>query len=283
MRVRVLRRQNSSYLELPQEMAGNEELELFQLKPGYYLLSVPFGAESGGQSAKTGAQESEGTRIAQQKPVLGAAEQLTSAERAVLQKLLAIRFDQRIPANVSRMLDDGEKAVLKELERRGLVNVFKGTKYKDGVYNIKDSAFSLAQKGGENDGARQAGRTMPQAAQPSFMNQASNDLAASLKARGFIVINDRNQARALSESLSGEMKNGSVAGVKGFDNKFYVVTRDYLTQAQISITKALKEDMDAATVATAAKLDPEGCMAVLRILSEAGEILEKKKGVFAPV
>jgi hypothetical protein len=198
----------------------------------------------------------------------------------VLQKLLSIRFDQRVPANVSRMLDDGEKTVLNELERRGMVNVFKGTKYKDGVYNIKDSAFSMAQKGGDGEGA---GQQRPQEAQPASMNHASNDLAASLKARGFIVINDRNQARALSESLSGEMKNGSVAGVKGFDNKFYVVTRDYLTQAQIAVVKALKEDMDAATVASAAKLDPEGCMAVLRILSEAGEILEKKKGVFAPV
>jgi hypothetical protein len=264
-------------------MAGNEELELFQLKPGYYLLSIPLGAESGGQTTKTGTQGSEGGGSVQQKPQPGASEQLSGAERAVLQKLLSIRFDQRVPANVSKMLDDGEKTVLKELERRNLVNVFKGTKYKDGVYSIKDSAFSMAQKGGESDGARQAGRTMSQAAQPSFTNQASNDLAASLKSRGFIVINDRNQARALSESLSGEMKNGSVAGVKGFDNKFYVVTRNYLTQAQIAVAKALKEDMDAATVASAAKLDPEGCMAVLRILSEAGEILEKKKGVFAPV
>ena len=41
--------------------------------------------------------------------------------------------------------------------------------------------------------------------------------------------------------------------------------------------------MDASSVSAATKLDPEGCMAVLRIMSEAGEILEKKKGVFAPV
>lgn len=43
MRIRVLKRQNSSYLELPKEIASEDELELFTLKPGYYLLSVPIG------------------------------------------------------------------------------------------------------------------------------------------------------------------------------------------------------------------------------------------------
>jgi hypothetical protein len=79
------------------------------------------------------------------------------------------------------------------------------------------------------------------------------------------------------------MKNGAVAGVKGFDNRFYVVTKPYLLGAQGAITPVLKDDMDAPSVAAAAKLDPDGCMAVLRIMSEQGEILEKKKGVFAPV
>jgi hypothetical protein len=62
-----------------------------------------------------------------------------------------------------------------------------------------------------------------------------------------------------------------------------VVTKPYLLGAQGAITPVLKDDMDAPSVAAAAKLDPDGCMAVLRIMSEQGEILEKKKGVFAPV
>jgi len=251
MRVRVIKRQNNSYMELPQDLSNRDEIELFPLKPGYYLLSLPLGHEE---------------------PKLAKTDQISDAESAVLTKLLAIRFEQRVPAYVNKVLGKDEKPVLAELERKGFVNVFISTKYKDGVYNIRDRAYLLAQKG-----------RMPPKPQGGPIQASPNDLTSLLKSQGFIVINDKNQARMLSESLSPEMKNGAVAGVKGFDGKFYVVTRSYLNQSQIAITKALNEDMDAASVAAAAKLDPEGCMAVLRIMSEAGEILEKKKGVFAPV
>jgi hypothetical protein len=272
MRVRVLKRQNSSYVELPPDIAKQDELELFELKPGYYLLSVPLGSEPGALKTAQSPEQNLQNQKARQNPPMP--ELLSGPERSVIKKLLSIRFDQRIPSNVAKLFNEDEKSILRELQRRGLVNVFKSLKYKDGVYNIKDSAFTLAQKGAE-EGGRGTGSSATQA-QPS-------DLVAILKTRGFIVMNDRNQARALSESLSQEMKSGAITGVKGFDNKFYVVTRQYLASAQIAVGKALKEDMDAATVAAEAKLDPEGCMAVLRILSEAGEILEKKRGVFAPV
>lgn len=254
MRIRVLKRQNSSYLELPKEIASEDELELFTLKPGYYLLSVPIG-----QSRTT--------------PEPRRDERLSDAERAVLSKLLLIRFDQRVPEQVAKTLDDNEKSVLRELVRRGLVNVFRGAKYKEGVYNITDSIYPLLSRRGPFQAPAQA---EPQQAAPA-------DLTGELKRQGFILINDRNQARALSEALSQEMRSGAVTGVKGFDGKFYVVTRSFLSGAQTAIAAVLKEDMDAASVAAAAKLDPDGCMAVLRIMSEAGEILEKKKGVFAPV
>jgi hypothetical protein len=271
MRVRIIKRQNSSYIELPGELAERDEVELFLLKPGYYLLSLPL--EHAGIAAPAAAGTERKTE-----PKAGKAE-LSERERAVLMKLLSIRFEQRIPAYVNKALDDPEKAVLKELERRGYVNVFKGTKYKEGVYNIRDSIYPLlSQKGGQASPAPGSGSAAT--AQPQT---ASNDLLAILKRQGFIVINDRNQARALSEGLSQEMKSGAVTGVKGFDNKFYVVTRSYLTGAEKAISAALKEDMDAASVAATAKLDPDGCLAALRVMCEAGEIIEKKKGVFAPV
>lgn len=261
MRLRVLKRQGGSFIELPQELAERDEIELFQLKPGYYLLSLPL-------------QQTQETR-ADEQPKPQSRRSLNEAERSVLTKLLSIRFEQRVPERVMTSLDDKEKLVLQDLERKGFVNVFHGTKYKEGVYNIPDSIYPiLSQKGN-------TGQEQPQ--QPQAPETTSNDLLVILKRQGYIVINDRNQARALSESLSQEMKNGSVAGVKGFDNKFYIVTRAYLDTAQIAIGRALKEDMDAQSVSAATRLDAEGCMAVLRIMSEAGEILEKKKGVFAPV
>jgi hypothetical protein len=253
MRSRVLKRQNNSYLELPQEMAGQDEVELFQLKPGYYLLTIPLGdAKATAVETKTGISE---------------------AERAVLLKLLSIKFEKRVPAYVSKVMSEGEMTVLKELERKGMINVFKGTKYKDGVYNIRDSIYPLLSS---------APRAQPTRT-PAQQVQTPNDLLAILKRQGFIVLGDRNEARALSETLSQDMKSGAATGVKGFDGRFYIVTKSYLIGAQTAIAAALKEDMDAPSIAAAAKLDPEGCMAVLRLMAEAGDLIEKKKGVFAPV
>ena len=158
--------------------------------------------------------------LGQEEPKPAKTDQISGAESAVLMKLLAIRFEQRVPAYVNKVLGKDEKPVLAELERKGLVNVFKSTKYKDGVYNISDKAYLLAQKG----------RAPPT---PQEVQASPNDLTSLLKSQGFIVMNDRNQARTLSESLSQEMKNGAVAGVKGFDGKFYVVTRATSTRRKL--------------------------------------------------
>ncbi len=253
-RIRVLRRQEKGYIELPADLAGNEEIELFQLRDGYYLVSVPLGQP---------AQERKGP-----------GQPLSEAEKAVLRKLLSIRFENRVPAYVGRALTEQEKAVLSGLERRGLVNVFKGKKYVDGVYSIPDSIYPLLSQKDRQAEAPQPPREAPAPQVNSI---------GLLNSRGYIIITDKREAYMLSEQLNGQMKSGAVVGVKGFDNKFYVVTRDYFSASEAKIAQALKEEMDAPSVAAATKLDPEGCIAVLRLMAENGEIIEKKKGVFAPI
>jgi hypothetical protein len=258
-RIRILRRQDKSYIELPQEMAGEEELELFRLKDGYYLLSLPLGGKAPAEARR-------------EAPAQAGREQISEREREVLRKLLSIKFENRIPAYVNKALTESDKEVLGELERRGLVNVFRGKKYTEGVYNIRDSIYPiLANKGTAEP------RQPPQ--QPSG-RQGSISL---LRSQGFLIVQDKREAMGLSEQLGPQMKSGQVIGVKGFDSKFYIVTRDYFSRAEARIAPALKEDMDAPSIASETKLDPEGCMAVLRIMAENGQIIEKKKGVFAPV
>ncbi|HSB47538.1 MAG TPA: hypothetical protein VLD37_05980 [Candidatus Bilamarchaeum sp.] len=249
-RLRVIKRQEKGYVELPPEMASCEEVEIFQLREGYYLLSVPLGKGATAPPREKG--------------------QVSEEERAVLRKLLSIRFENRTPAYVGKALSGSELEVLRELEQRRLVNVFRGNKYKDGVYNINDSIYPLLAKGAE------------QAAPQAHPSDAAGSLS-SLNSRGFAIISDKREALALSEQLSSEIKSGTVVGIKGFDGKFYLVTKNYLSTAARAIEAALKEEMDALAIASAAKLEPDGCMAVLRLLAENGEIIEKKRGVFAPV
>lgn len=250
-KIRVLRKQDKAYIELPSEMAGGEEIELFQLRDGYYLLSVPLGQPAKPKDA------------------------ITDMEKAVLRKLLSIRFENRTPAHVNKALSESELAVLKDLEERKIVNVFIGRKYKDGVYNISDRIYPLLS---------QKAPARPQQEQRRPKTYSSPDTAVlALKSHGFVVIPNKREAFGLSEKLGSDMKKGAVIGVKGFDGRFYAVTRNYFTSSQGSINSVLKEDMDAPSIASAAKLDPEGCMAVLRLMAENGDIIEKKKGVFAPI
>lgn len=253
-RVRVLRRQDKAYIEIPSDLAASAEAELFQLRDGFYLLSVPL--------------ESHG------KPPNSASSGISEAERQVMKRLLSIRFEKRTPAFVGKALSEEEKSVLAGLVQKRFVNVFTGDKYRDGVYNISDSIYPLL-SGRAQPSREQAG----EAAQP---RQNSGTLSV-LKTRGFVIVQDKREAMELSERLGQEMKRGEVFGVKGFDNKFYIVTRDYFTASQQKVNAALKEDMDAPSIAEAAKLDQEGCVAVLRLMAENGEIIEKKRGVFAPV
>lgn len=255
-RVRILRRQNSGYMELPKELSACDEVELFQLREGYYLLSIPLPA--------AGAAEAGGNR-----------KQEAVSERSVLKKLMAIRFENRTPANVDKLLSGPEKEALRELEEKRLVNVFRGTKYRDGVYNISDAAYAFVRS----------------EAKPGMQDRKPEGEAAArpapdpygLLGRGFMILADRNEARAMSDRLSDKMKAGAVVGVKGFDGKFYVVTKEYFNKAQSAIAGALKEPMDCDSIAAAARLDPDGCRAVLRLMAENGDVIEKKKGIFAAV
>lgn len=235
---RILKKANKAYLELPAEMMDQDEVEVIRLQEGQYLLSVP-------QDSK-----------------------VSDVEIAVLRKLLSIRFEKRTPAYVEKALTEAERLVLKGLERKGMVNVFTGKKYADGVYNIRDSVYPLL-KGTKQEAPKEI--EGPKDDSPSLMN------------RGFLTLKDKNEAFRLSQQLSAEMKRGDIIGIKGFDNRFYVVTKDYLARSQSAISAILKEGMDVQSIAQAARMDLEGCAAVLRLMAENGDIIEKKKGVFAPI
>jgi hypothetical protein len=278
-RARVLRRQEKAYIELPPDISGEAELEIFQLREGFYLVSIPLGqpGERPASSREGGAAGDRG---------------ISNEERAVMKKLLAIRFENRTPAFVEKSLDETERATLQELAAKGLVSVFRGNKYRDGVYSISDSAYALvypkgeARAGGGQDAAGASGGGSPSRqyrTAPQEPPAGASGAQAALGSRGFAIIQDRREAMMLSEQYQAQMKAGSVIGVKGFDGKFYIVTRDFFTRTQAAVGAALKEPMDAASIAAAVKADPEGCLAVLRLMAENGDIIEKKKGIFAPV
>jgi hypothetical protein len=248
-RVKLIRKEGRCYIELPTEFMNEDEIELFSLKSGYYLLSVPLGE----RKKSSGPSEKEAT---------------------VLQKLTKIRFENRTPDHINKVLTDPEKLLLKEMGKKGWVKIYKSKKYKGGVYNIANEIYPMLQEKKEEK----------QNTKQETENTAAGDPNYSLLlSQGFLIIRDQREARALSEKLKTEMKSGSVKGIKGFDNAFYVVTKDFYVNASKSILETLSEEADVQTIVEKTKLDTEAVSTLLHHMAESGDIIEKKKGVYLAV
>ncbi len=237
VRVRVLKKEDRSYILLPDGLKSLEEVEVFHLRDGYYMLSAPLDEK---------------------------AEKRKPGEKEVLLKLLSVKFGNRTPAYIEKVFSPEEKQVLRILEKKKMVNVFKSKKYRNGVYNVNDKAYLLVR------GKRQASGKKP-------------DAPLDVLKKGFAVIKNKNDARKFAGQLSSEMRKGAVKGMKGFDGNFYLATSSYYKKASPLITKVLDRPLSAEKIADAAGLEEDGCIAVLMMMSENGEVIEKKRGVFALV
>jgi hypothetical protein len=275
-KARIIKKQERCFIELPAEFMGVDEAEVFLLRDGYYLVSLPLEScvASLGSGEKT--SESMGTKAKSQ--------DISSDEIIVLQKLQSIKFNERTPANVAKALTGNEIPILRSLEQKGLANLFKGNKYPDGVYNINDSVYpALRNPKNEEKSVAQRNEATPAIKPSSNQSTPQNPLYSILISKGFLVLRDSNEARSLSETLKADMKQGTVVGVKGFDGSFYVVTREFFERASKSVLKAIGKEADIKTISENSKLETDAVLAVLHHLAESGDVIEKKKGIYAAV
>lgn len=255
MKLSITKKDGRVYAELPPEFANELEVEVFQLRDGYYLLSLPLDKKQ---------KPTERVQKAEQAV-------LDQSEKKLLEKLISIRFDQRTPGQLDRLLTTDEKKYLKSLVDCGKVNVFRSNKYPTGVYNISDRIYPLL---------RPASSQKPQQEQKSITvrQDGVGDLFfIQLKKDGFAVLPD--YART-SEILKKQVRVGEVIGVRSFDGKTYAVTREYFSRLANIITSLLKKESGVDEIAKLCKTPSDGCRAVLAIMAERGEVLERKKNVF---
>jgi len=319
MQLSLFKKDDKIYLQIPDELAGSlsncKELEIFPLKDGFYLLtsgmiagtsapSVPNGTKKEEKEQKKETTENTPHSVTQStSPQSASSVSLTPAERKVLHGLLTIQFKDRTPEHVKETFNPNELAVLKELEKKKYVTVFYGTKYKDtGVYNIDNEVYPLLK--GESaqptpatylsastNQKPAAGNLHPGAnsQQPEPGNQkpvASSQqpvpqLPAILKI-GYAVFQNQGEAQEISDEIR-KLPKGEVIGIKGFDGKYYAVTKEYLTEATYNLKNNLKGDMNVAAITKACNADETGCRAVLYILAERGDVIEKKRDTFTLV
>ena len=244
---------------LPPQIENADSLEIFPLRDGMFIL-VPSEVLE-----KASGRENAGTPAG-----------LEKAEMEVIRKLSSVRFERRIPSEMEKMLSAPERLVLGRLVARKLVTVFRSSKYgKEGVYNITDGVYPLVRREGE------AAQTKPP--QPAQMTQqAKPGMPSHLASEGWMVLENDEEARRLSESASHLVKSGEILGTRAFDRKYYFISKSFLAAWEKKLNAALaKGDRNADELAEELGIAPDGCRAMVYNLCERGELLEKQKGKFA--
>jgi len=286
MELKVIRTRDGIALSgsLPSELAEAAAVELFPLRDGIYLLGKKGAVGEAAKGAK-----GEGTK-GTEAYVRKSGGMFSESEKSLVRKLLAIRFERRTPAEVSKALSKDEKALLESLMKRNAVQVFHGGKYaKEGVYNISDAAFNAVRE--PQPDAWQAGGTKSAVAAPAPPRQPKNEPVsaappisspAHLEKFGWMVLDTDSDARNFANSFPEKIKSGTVRGVRAFDRKFYFVSRGFVEAWEKEVQLALgKGDKTDSEIAGEIGLAEGGCRALLYHLCESGEVMEKKKGKFA--
>lgn len=279
MKCKIIKTQNGFSIEVPsQAQLAEGEAEIFESENGACIIVAQKRSVANAQGREGMGRDSQ--------------QDFVSQENALLKKLSAIKFEERTPEKVDKMLSESELCALAGLIRKKLVNVFYGKKYsKTGVYSIATNAFvktrqAAAKTANYEKTQAQAGAT-ERAAENAGTNvnvqnlQVSNiPLIAELEKNGFCVCENEQQARLVASVLQQKIASGEVLGARAFDRKYYLATRKFYSENSQKAENALSKQKSIAEVAAETKMGLEAATAILHLMCEKGDAIEKRKGTF---
>jgi len=211
----------------------------------------------------------------------------------VINKLLAMKFADRTPENVSNSLNSSERKILGELLERKAVNLFKSQKYKEGVYNVRDNTYDIIKKQGKEKPVQEtiqqtkdmkvpvSEKSMEKIKEIEDLKEIEADPLKVLERQGYVVIDNQNTARRISEDIASRGKKRDITGIRGFDRRYYVLKTSFFVRNQLKIKAVLKggkKNLD--DISKESGLDKQACTGILAIMNDNSDVIEKRKGVF---
>ena len=216
---------------------------------------------------------------------------MTEQELEVLKVLDRIRYAERTKENVSKALKPGMAQTLSEWQKRKIVNTYKK---EDGIlrYGIAKWVYdrylygkrSTAEKQQKERAAEPAKPPPPKEEQPKkwILKLTERDAFTELlESQGYLVIANTPDAERLSSMLEESIRMGLVLGTRAFNRKFYVALRSYINKYASKILGLIGEKAkQVSEIANEVGADEDGVRAILYILSESGEVVERRKDSF---
>jgi len=174
--------------------------------------------------------------------------ELTADEIEFLKKVNSIKYYNRTYDNVSKILTGQEKKMLDELLKRDVLFEYKREGKKLMGIDKKYLKYVFGEK---------------------------SELVEALVKDGFLVLEDQNKVKELSDKLKQEKLN--VRGIRGFDKRYYIVSAEKLSEMELKLETVLVKEKMLKTISSELGVAEELCRAVLEILLEDGKVIEKKK------
>lgn len=108
---------------------------------------------------------------------------------------------------------------------------------------------------------------------------ASASTLVKIKQNGIMIIQNEFQARKMAEELSMDLKKGEIIGAH-VDKKFYFLSKQYYEIYSARVKSAIGKDSKVDEIVEKSKSSLDTVLAVISILKEQGELLEKTKGKY---
>jgi antitoxin component of MazEF toxin-antitoxin module/biotin operon repressor len=186
-------------------------------------------------------------------------EPIGAQELEVLSQLNEIRFAARTKNAVKKKLSPKQQAVLNKLLKKGVVSFYEKGKYKDkGVYSISRDYYYLLSK-----------KQSPPPAQPSTQ-------------KGFQVVGDWEKAKNLMSENKKRISGGELYVVRSFDKRFYFVESSIVDSVNANVLDLLEQQsMSLEEISQKLGVETQLLKAVMEVLREQGEVIEKRKEVYS--
>ncbi len=115
MKSRIIKQKKGCYIRLPEEFRNIAEVELFQLRDGYYLLSAPLGGKA---------------------PAAAPPKKKTEPGAELLEKLESLPLNKRSPSRLNKILNNEERKLLEKMLKEGKVSYIHNKKFREGIYVV---------------------------------------------------------------------------------------------------------------------------------------------------
>ncbi len=297
---KVYKLNNKLVINIPYDVATSlgitegDDVDFFQYSGKSFLFTKKADVAELLVKLKGQGQPQQQAQPQQQHEAKGKETEPDQRELLLLKKLDTIRYGERTKTKVDGMLNPEEKDTLQKLLKKGFVTLFKKSNESEFKYGIEKHIYDMFLFGKRTYPGKQGAPAKPQ--MPAFNTQRqavqrqaapvqaqgnSNEYVNMLESKGYLVLKSEAEAASVSAAMELSIRQGLVVGTRGFDKKFYIALRDFISRNTPKLLKIIdKKSVGIDDIAKEAGIDEDGAKAVLVLLAESGEVTEVRKDVF---